>query len=77
MAFDSTAIRPGIGDLPEITALEDRVADLEEQVPSPVQAALDEKPSSVDIDTILTLTQAEYDAIAEPDARTLYIVVES
>jgi hypothetical protein len=75
MAFDSTTIRPAIGDLPEINQLEDRVADLEEQVTTPVQSALDEKPSSSTIDEIVTLTQSEYDALADPDSRTLYIVV--
>lgn len=77
MAFDAIIIRPRIGDLPEIDDLEDRVAELEEQVPAPVQAELDEKPSSSSIDFIVTLTQEEYDAISEPDDRTLYIVVAS
>jgi hypothetical protein len=76
MSFDSTVIRPPLGDLLEFTQLEDRVADLEEQVPGPVQDELDQKPDSASIDTIVTLTQAEYDALT-PDSRTLYIVVES
>ncbi len=76
MSFDSTVIRPAIGDLLEIQQLEDRVADLEEQIPDPVQAALDSKPDASTIDFIVTLTQSEYDALAEPDSRTLYIVVE-
>lgn len=74
MSFDSRIIRPAIGDLPEITDLEDRVADLEEGIPGPVQAALDSKPDSATIDFITVLTQAAYDALT-PDSRTLYVVV--
>ncbi len=75
MAFDAIIIRPQLGDLQEFADLEDRVANLEEQVPTPVQTELDEKPSSISIDFIVTLTQAEYDALVDPDDRTLYIVV--
>lgn len=76
MAFDAIIIRPAIGDLQEINDIEDRIAVLEEQVTAPVQAALDLKPDATTIDTIVTLTQAEYDALT-PDDRTLYIVVEA
>lgn len=75
MAFDSTAIRPAVGDLPEINELEDRVANLEENVTAPVLAALAAKPDSADIDTILVITQNDYDALVVPDVRTLYVVV--
>jgi hypothetical protein len=75
MAFDSTAIRPAVADLPEITQLEDRVAAIEEGVPGPIQAALDAKPDSAGVDTILVITQSEYDALETPDGRTLYVVV--
>lgn len=40
-----------------------------------LQTALDGKPDSADVDTIDVLTQAEYDAIATKNARTLYVVV--
>ncbi len=75
MAFDSTTIRPAIGDLLEINELEDRVAALEEGIPSPVQAALNSKPDSSTIDFIVVLTQSEYNAIVSPDSRTMYVVV--
>lgn len=75
MAFDSSTIRPAVGDLPEINALEDRVAAVEEGITAPVQSALDAKPDSSSIDFILVLTQSEYDAIAVPDSRTMYVVV--
>jgi hypothetical protein len=75
MAFDSTTIRPAIGDLPEIDALEDRVADLEENITAPVLAALASKPDSTTIDYIVALSQSEYDALVPPDGRTLYVVV--
>lgn len=74
MAFDSTAIRPGIGDLPEINDLEDRVANVEENITAPVLSALASKPDSSTIDFIVALNQAEYDAIDTPDGRTLYVV---
>lgn len=74
MAFDSTTIRPAIGDLPEINELEDRVATLEEGLTLPMQAALDGKVDSTTVDTIVALTQSEYDALT-PDSRTLYVVV--
>lgn len=74
MAFDSTTIRPGIGDLPEINDLEDRVAFVEENITSPTLAALASKPDSSSIDLIVVVTQSEYDAIESPDSRTLYVV---
>lgn len=74
MAFDSSVIRPAIGDLPEIEDLEDRVAALEEGVTPALQAALDSKPDSSVIDFIVVLTQSEYDALT-PDSRTMYVVV--
>jgi hypothetical protein len=74
MAFDSSTIRPAIGDLPEINDLEDRVAAVEEGITAPVAAALDAKPDSTTIDTIVVLTQSEYDALDTPDDRTLYVV---
>lgn len=74
MAFDSTTIRPAIGDLPEIVELEDRVAAVEENITAPTLAALDAKPDSATIDTIVVLTQSEYDALDTPDSRTLYVV---
>lgn len=75
MAFDSTTIRPAIGNLPEINELEDRVAALEESLTPSMQAALDAKPDSATIDNITVLTQGEYDAIEAPDSRTFYVVV--
>lgn len=75
MAFDSTLIRPDIGDLPEINDLEDRVAFVEENATPALQALLDDKVSSSDVDFIVVLTQAAYDAIALKDDRTLYVVV--
>lgn len=75
MAFDSTAIRPRIGDLPEIDDLEDRVSAIEQGIPAPLQAALDGKPDSLTIDNIEVVTQAAYDALSPPDTRTLYVVV--
>ena len=74
MAFDSSAIRPAIGDLPEINQLEDRVAVLEETVTVPVQSELDNKPDAFEIDLIVVLTQAAYDLLS-PDDRTMYVVV--
>jgi hypothetical protein len=74
MAFDSTTIRPAIGDLPEINDLEDRVAAVEEGITPVVQAALDSKPDAAAVDFIVVLTQSEYDAIGTPDSRTLYVV---
>lgn len=75
MAFDSTVIRPAIGDLPEINDLEDRVAFVEENVTAPVQAAIDPMVASTTVDFIVTLSQSEYDALDTPDARTLYVVI--
>lgn len=75
MAFDSSTIRPAIGNLPEINQLEDRVAFVEEHVTAPTQIALDGKPDSVEIDLIKVLTQAAFDAIVSKDARTMYLVV--
>lgn len=76
MAFDSSAIRPRIGDLPEIDDLEDRVSDLENGVSAPIQAALDAKVESTSVDYIVTLTSAAYAALSPPDSRTLYVVVD-
>jgi hypothetical protein len=73
MAFDSTTIRPAIGDLPEINDLEDRVAVVEENINTPTLAALASKPDSSFIDFIVVLSQSEYDALT-PDGRTLYVV---
>lgn len=70
MAFDSSAIRPAVGNLPEIDDLEDRAALLESQI-----TGLDSRPVSATIDFIEVLTQAAYDAIVSPDSRTLYVVV--
>ena len=70
MAFDSSAIRPAIGNLPEIDDLEDRATALEGLI-----TGLDTRPVSSTIDFIEVLTQAAYDAIVSPDSRTLYIVV--
>lgn len=75
MAFDSSAIRPRIGDLPEIDDLEDRVSDLENNIPAGIQSALDAKPDSADVDFISVVSQAAYDALSPPDTRTLYVVV--
>jgi hypothetical protein len=78
MAFDSTVIRPDIGDLPEFTQLEDRVAFVEENVTPAIQAVLDGKISSSDIDQVVVLTQAAYDSLLgtlSADSRTLYVVV--
>jgi len=78
MAFDSTVIRPDLGDLPEITALEDRVAFVEENVTPALQAVLDGKVSSSDIDQMVVVTQATYDALIatfSADSRTMYVVV--
>lgn len=69
MAFDSSAIRPAIDDLPAISDLEDRVADLETDI-----ELLDDVPTSTSIDEIVVLTQAAYDGLT-PDVRTLYVVV--
>lgn len=74
MAFDSTTIKPSIGDLPEINDLEDRVANVEENITPPVLASLASKVDSTTIDFIVALNQAEYDAIDTPDSRTLYVV---
>lgn len=74
MAFDSSTIRPAIGDLPEINELEDRVAFVEENITSPVLAAIAPMVASSTLDFIVTLTQSEYDAILTPDSRTLYVV---
>jgi hypothetical protein len=73
MALDSTLIRPAVGDLPEINALEDRVAYVEENITTPTLSALASKPDSTTIDFIVVLTQGEYDALT-PDGRTLYVV---
>lgn len=75
MAFDSSTIRPAIGDLPEINELEDRVAYVEENITLPVLASLASKVDSTTIDYIVSLSQSEYDAIVTPDSRTLYVVV--
>lgn len=75
MAFDSGAIRPRIGDLPEIDDLEDRVDFLENNTPPGIQAELDSRPESSDIDFILVMTQAAYDELTPPDSRTLYLIV--
>lgn len=75
MSFDSSVIRPRIGDLPEIDAIEDRVSDLEQNIPAGIQAALDAKPNSADVDTITVLSQAAYSALSPPDGRTLYVIV--
>jgi len=75
MAFDSTTIRPAIGDLPEFNQLEDRVAFVEENITLPVLASLASKVDSTTIDFIVSLSQSEYDAIVSPDSRTLYVVV--
>lgn len=76
MAFDSTAIKPSIGDLPEINELEDRVATVEENITPPTLAALASKVDSSTIDFIVSLTQEAYDALDTPDGRTLYVVTE-
>lgn len=73
MAFDSTTIRPAIGDLPEINELEDRVAFVEENITGPTLAALASKVDSSYIDFIVVLSQSEYNALT-PDSRTLYVV---
>ena len=39
-----------------------------------LQTALDGKPDSADVDTITVLTQAAYNAIGSPSARTLYVI---
>lgn len=75
MAFDSSAIRPRIGDLPEIDELEDRVDFLENNISPGIQSALDAKPDSQDIDNIVKLTQAAYDDLDPVDSRTLYLIV--
>jgi hypothetical protein len=75
MAFDSSTIRPAIGDLPEINDLEDRVAYVEENITLPVLASLASKVDSTTIDYIVSLSQSEYNAIVTPDSRTLYVVV--
>lgn len=78
MAFDSTVIRPDIGDLPEITDLEDRIAFVEENVTPAQLAVLDGKVSSADIDQMVVVTQATYDALLgtlSADSRTMYVVV--
>lgn len=75
MAFDSSTIRPAIGNLPEINQLEDRVAFVEEHVTAPTQVSLDSKPDSGEVDLILVLTQAAYDLVLVKDARTMYVVV--
>lgn len=74
MAFDSTTIRPAIGDLPEINELEDRVAFVEENITLPTLAALASKPDSTSVDFIVVLSQSEYDALGVYDGRTLYVV---
>jgi hypothetical protein len=78
MAFDSTVIRPDIGDLPEITDLEDRIAFVEENVTPAQLAVLDGKVSSSDIDQMVVVTQETYDALIatfSADSRTMYVVV--
>ena len=39
-----------------------------------LSAALDNKVDSTDVDTITIVTQAAYDAIVTPNARTLYLI---
>ena len=52
----------------------DNTTDAAKPISTLQQAALDAKPDSATINTIMTLTQAAYDAIGTKDPTTLYIV---
>lgn len=76
-----TQIADAIADIPQPNMsnyyTKDEIGTKEEVVSRALNDLNTSKVSSTSVSTIVKLTQAEYDAIATPDASTLYIITNS
>jgi hypothetical protein len=60
----------------EIEAIEDYSASIPGSIKTPVYSDVTGVPGADMVTNIMSLTQAEYDAIVAPDASTLYMITE-